>query len=174
MATRKTGSRLITVDGLRYRWRIRHRATYGQSDYGHGTLTCTVELAETPGQVLVLHTSHPHPKDWGTDCVIPFGPRDVARWIRHALSEGWQPATKGKQLTLCAKTIEVPADLPTSVTTLAESLRAGDDCGFALHDALQEAGHPDIAEHFSERQGLHHHPPGCLILRSILANLKAD
>lgn len=170
MATRKTGARLITIDGVRYRWRVRHRATYGQSDYGSGTLTCTVELAETPRQLLVLHTSHPHPKDWGTDCAIPFLPRDVVFWVRSAIAAGWAPTAKAHHFTLQAETIQVPKDIPGAVVSLAVALRSGEDCAFALHDALQEAGHPDLADHFTKQQNSQQHPRGCLILRMILAD----
>lgn len=119
-----------------------------------------MELAETPGQTLILRTSHPHPKDWGAWCAIPFLPRDVARWVRRALEAGWQPAAEGSPFTLRAQTIETPADLPETVRTLAAALRAGDDCAFALHDALLEAGHPDLAEHFAARA----HDRKCLLL----------
>lgn len=59
MATRKTGSRPIVVDGIRYRWRIRHRATFLQADYGFGTLHVAVQLDEHPTTVLVLETDRP-------------------------------------------------------------------------------------------------------------------
>jgi hypothetical protein len=59
MATRKIGSRQLVVDGIAFRWRIRHRATYGQMDYGHGTIHVTVELAERPGTLLILYTDRP-------------------------------------------------------------------------------------------------------------------
>jgi hypothetical protein len=52
VATRKTGSRRLVVDGVAYRWRIRRRATYSQADYGSGTLHVVVELAEQPGAEL--------------------------------------------------------------------------------------------------------------------------
>jgi hypothetical protein len=34
MSIPKTGSRIISVEGVKYRWRIRRKATYLQSDYG--------------------------------------------------------------------------------------------------------------------------------------------
>jgi hypothetical protein len=40
-----------------------------------------------------------------------------------------------------------PATWPTEVVRLAEAARAGADCLFALHDALLEAGYPELAEH---------------------------
>ena len=97
MATRKTGSRLLVVDHVMYRWRIRKRATYSQSDYGHGMLHVAVELAEQPGAVLVLYTDRPHPVDWGTNQVGPVCPSDVAGWVREALVAGWVPSRPGPQ-----------------------------------------------------------------------------
>ena len=37
---------------------------------------------------------------------------------------------------------------PTAVVQLAKAYPANEDCGFALHDALLEAGRPDEAEAF--------------------------
>jgi hypothetical protein len=48
---------------------------------------------------------------------------------------------------------------------LAESLYAGQDCSFALHDALLEAGHAELAEHFREETS---HPKGCWVVDLIL------
>jgi hypothetical protein len=99
MATRKTGSRRLVVDGVTYRWRIRKRATYSQADYGHGTLHVAVELAEQPAAVLVLYTDRPHPADWGTTQVVPVRPSDVAGWVREALAARWVPSQPGPQFT---------------------------------------------------------------------------
>ena len=48
----------------------------------------------------------------------------------------------------------VPASWPAIVVQLADALYHGEDCSFALHDALLEAGHPDLADHFN--QGTRH------------------
>jgi hypothetical protein len=53
-----------------------------------------------------------------------------------------------------------------TIIALAEALYAGEDCGFALHDALLEAGHADLAEHF-RRETVH--PRGCWAMDVILA-----
>jgi len=54
---------------------------------------------------------------------------------------------------------------PSTVVKLAESLYAGEDCSFALHDALLEAGHPELAEHFAKEQW---HPKGCWVVDTLL------
>ncbi len=97
MATRKTGSRRIVVDGVAYRWRIRQRETYSQTGYGCGKVHLTVELAEQPGAILMLYTDRPHPADWGTKVVVPVLPSDVAGWVREALAAGWTPAQPGSE-----------------------------------------------------------------------------
>jgi hypothetical protein len=58
-----------------------------------------------------------------------------------------------------------PPSWPSTVVQLAESLYAGEDCAFALHDALLEAGHAELAEHFREEKS---HPKGCWVVDVIL------
>jgi hypothetical protein len=48
---------------------------------------------------------------------------------------------------------------------LAESLYAGQDCAFALHDALLEAGQAELAEDFLKETW---HPKGCWAMDMIL------
>jgi len=103
MAIPKTGSRPISVDGVEYRWLIRRKATYGQSDYGVGRIHVAVEHAKAPGTTLVLFTDRPHPKDWATREVHPVTPSDVANWIRKAIELGWVPTAKGAQLRFRAR-----------------------------------------------------------------------
>lgn len=50
-----------------------------------------------------------------------------------------------------------PAHWPEPVVRLAEGVYAGEASAFALHDALLDAGHAELAEHF--REGFH--PKGC-------------
>jgi hypothetical protein len=58
-----------------------------------------------------------------------------------------------------------PRSWPSTVVQLAESLYAGQDCAFALHDALLEAGHAELAEHFHEEKS---HPKGCWVVDLVL------
>jgi hypothetical protein len=59
---------------------------------------------------------------------------------------------------------QAPDQWPSPVVKLAEALYAGEDCSFALHDALLEAGHTELAEHFREKD----HPKGCWALDTLL------
>jgi hypothetical protein len=54
--------------------------------------------------------------------------------------------------------------LPPEVVQLATTLYRGEECAFALHDALEEAGRADLAEHFRDPD----HPRGCWALDLIL------
>jgi hypothetical protein len=57
------------------------------------------------------------------------------------------------------------AHWPSTVVQLAEALYNEQDCAFALHDALLDAGHAELADHFRQEQ---RHPKGCFALDLIL------
>lgn len=58
-----------------------------------------------------------------------------------------------------------PDAWPTSVLQPAAAIYGGEDCGFALADALEESGHAEIADHFRKEK---RHPKGCWTLDAIL------
>lgn len=91
----RKGSRRITVDGTDYRWRIRGRPTYAQG-LCEFPMNFAVELAEAPGQTLVVATQHPHPSSWlSTAPPVPVTPAVVSTAIRSALAQGWTPDSRG-------------------------------------------------------------------------------
>ncbi|MFF2568954.1 hypothetical protein [Streptomyces sp. NPDC058084] len=94
MALAKKGSRLITVDGTTYRWRLRGRPTYTQG-LVHSPLTYAVERANDPGTTLVVTTDRAHPSNWLGTPSAPVLPSQVADTIRTALIEGWTPESPG-------------------------------------------------------------------------------
>ncbi len=55
---------------------------------------------------------------------------------------------------------------PSIVIPLAKALYRGEDCLFALHDALLEAGCTEMAVHFAQEK----HPKGCWVLDLILSS----
>lgn len=63
------------------------------------------------------------------------------------------------------RSYRAPDQLPSSVVQLAAALYNGQDCAFALIDALEEAGHPQLAGHFREEKD---HPKGCWVLDLLL------
>jgi hypothetical protein len=60
--------------------------------------------------------------------------------------------------------VEPPREGSTDLVSLAAALYDGEDCSFALHDALLEIGRDDLAEHFRTAR----HPKGCWALDLIL------
>src|SRR5208283_3868615 len=54
----------------------------------------------------------------------------------------------------------IPIHFPATVVELAQAIYEGADCAFALHDALLETGHPELAEHFQEPGFLHRRGAG--------------
>ncbi|MEV0192195.1 hypothetical protein AB0I39_27105 [Kitasatospora purpeofusca] len=99
MALVKKGSRRIVVDGVTYRWRVRHKPTYCQGN-GWTPLTFAVEDATTPGTALVVQAGRPHPGNWFALPTQPVLPADVAQAIRTALARGWTPLASGSPFRL--------------------------------------------------------------------------
>ncbi|MFE1213137.1 hypothetical protein ACFW5L_28880 [Streptomyces albidoflavus] len=92
MALTKKGSRLITVDGTTYRWRVRRKPTYAQG-LCWTPLTFAVEAAggEGPGTTLVVTTEQTHPGNWLLAEPGSVRPEHVADAVREALERGWDP-----------------------------------------------------------------------------------
>ncbi|MGA5296856.1 hypothetical protein ACPCKV_23545 [Streptomyces koyangensis] len=101
MALTKKGSRLITVDGTTYRWRVRHKPTYAQG-LCWTPLTYAVEAAggEGPGTTLVVTTDRTHPGNWLLVDPGSVRPEHVADAIREARERGWDPARQGSPFPL--------------------------------------------------------------------------
>lgn len=95
----RKGSRLISVDGTAFHWRIRHRLTYCQGN-GWSPLTVTVERAEEPGRVLVVSLPCARPDNWLGERTIAVRPALVAGCIRRAIEQGWNPGQPGSAFIL--------------------------------------------------------------------------
>jgi hypothetical protein len=105
MAIMKKGSRLIVVDDVTYRWRVRSKPTYCQG-LGWSPLTYAVELATNPGTTLVIKTDRPHLSNWLDLPSTPILPAEVAASIRTARSRGWAPEDTGAPFILDLPDIE--------------------------------------------------------------------
>ncbi|MEV4940622.1 hypothetical protein [Streptomyces zaomyceticus] len=99
MALVKKGSRLITVDGTTYRWRLRGRPTYDQG-LVRSPLAYAVEHAEAPGTTLVVTTDQPHLSNWYGAQGSPILPGQVTDSIRTALNDSWTPESPGSSFHL--------------------------------------------------------------------------
>ncbi|OAI53024.1 hypothetical protein AYO44_16375 [Planctomycetaceae bacterium SCGC AG-212-F19] len=58
-----------------------------------------------------------------------------------------------------------PASWPSAVVELAQALYVGHGDPLILADALEEAGHQDLAEHFRAEEW---HPKGCWVVDLLL------
>ena len=101
MALVRKGSRLITVDGVVYRWRVRKRPTYARG-IADSPLSFAVEQADQRGAVLIASMPAAHPANWVGAPALPVVPSLVAAMIRRAREQGWQPDQPGSAFTLTA------------------------------------------------------------------------
>lgn len=108
MALARKRSRLITVDGVTYRWKVRHRPTYHQGN-GWSPLTFALEHAQSPGSVLVVSLPAAHPGNWMLLPGMAIRPVTVAASVRIAIGEGWDPARKGHPFLLTLSESDLPA-----------------------------------------------------------------
>jgi hypothetical protein len=76
----------------------------------------------------------------------------VSDLFRHIIGNPFRPYT-------------APAAWPSTVIDLAQSLYDGNDNRLILADALEEAGHLELAEHFRKEEW---HPKGCWVVDMIL------
>ena len=84
MTLARKHSRIVRVDGVRYRWTVANRRD--------PEVTIVVEHAETPGRRMITGA--------GLWCVAT--PAVVRRAIRLARAEGWDPAGRGPEFRLVA------------------------------------------------------------------------
>jgi hypothetical protein len=99
MAIRKTGSRSLVVDGVAYRWRIRHRDP--EPDNRGWGWAFAVQHAETPGTTLIVRLTRRHPR-WDRT-TTPVTPSEIANCIRQAILKGWQPTMQGSPFHLVSE-----------------------------------------------------------------------
>lgn len=99
MAIPRKGSRPITVDGVAYRWMVRHKPSYSQGII-ESSLTVAVEHDDVSGSVLALRLPQAHPSNWMGAPAVAVRPAHVALGIRTALGQGWKPERPGHPFRL--------------------------------------------------------------------------
>lgn len=104
----KKGSRLITVDGATFRWRVGHTPTRNSRGRNWNPLSFTAERAEDPAGVLVVTLPCARPDNSVGERTIALRPALVAACIRQALRQGW---TRDSSLTLTITEDELIAHL---------------------------------------------------------------
>jgi len=83
---------------------------------------------------------------------IPLERRQQAELLRHLVGNPFRASAGPRHFSATAR-------------ELARALAVGQDCGFALHDALLEDGNTELAKHFRQPGP---HPEGCWALQLIL------
>lgn len=81
-------SRLITVDGVTYRWRVRYRPTYHQGN-DWSPLSFGIENAGSPCRVPVVSLPAGHPRNWILMRLMASQPTTVWACVRIAFGAGW-------------------------------------------------------------------------------------
>ncbi|SEG67419.1 hypothetical protein SAMN05444920_103870 [Nonomuraea solani] len=95
----KKDTRLITVDGTTFRWRVSHRPAYRKGD-DRAPLRFVVERAEEPGGVLQVSLPCARPDNWVGERTIVVRPVLVAGCVRRAIEQGWDAGRPGPAFTL--------------------------------------------------------------------------
>ncbi len=99
MAIPKKGSRLISVDGTSFRWRVRRKPTYCQGN-SWGPMTFAVQLVDGSGRVLLVSLPCSRPDAWWGERTMAIRPALVTATIRTALGHGWDPRQAGNAFEL--------------------------------------------------------------------------
>lgn len=89
MASPKKDSRLITVDGVVYRWRVRRRPA------GPAPIAFAVQRADRLGAVLIATLPGTEPAVWAGTRTGPVVRSIVAETIRRGRERGWRPDQPG-------------------------------------------------------------------------------
>lgn len=100
MGIPKKGSRKIFVDGIEYRWRVRHKSTYSQSDYNLSYVNASVETYDTAKCTLLITFPWARFDAYTGEGEQPITPRLIESCIKTALIRGWKPTEKGQTFTL--------------------------------------------------------------------------
>jgi len=122
-----------------------------------------VAPAWAAGAAAAATSGNPHGQDMSARAIACMGP---GVWQRaYERERTAQARLLGHIFGSPFRSLAFPAHWSSTVVRLAESLYAGEACAFALHDALLEEGHAELAEHFQQEEC---HPKGCFALDLIL------
>jgi hypothetical protein len=100
----------------------------------------------------------------------PMGGNGETAWVArgtvmHAARSGENTDLYTAELLGQVEPLSVTTAWPIAVVRLARALLQGQDCRMPLSDAIEEAGHSELAEHFRKES---QHPCTCFGLEMIL------
>ena len=103
MGVTQKGSRSIVVDGVNYRWRVRHKPTYMQEVFACPMTFAVVADGKlsTTLRVVVNASRSEACQIVATARTLSITPAIVAEAIRMALQQGWQAQQTGPSFELC-------------------------------------------------------------------------
>ncbi len=99
MTLPKKGARSISIDGVLYRWSVRHKPTYVQG-IGQSHMSVAVEREDAPQQTLRIVLPAFRCDNWLLLPGYVVKPSDIARWVPKALAAGWVPDMRGAAFDL--------------------------------------------------------------------------
>jgi hypothetical protein len=108
MAFPRKESRLIVVDGRRYRWRLsrlRRRQEWRYDPTYDGDVRFTVQLEDQGGSMLIVDVPNRLPDD-KFDGIGLIMPSIVAHCIKVTIQRGWDPMRAGKPFTFRPRKIQ--------------------------------------------------------------------
>jgi hypothetical protein len=103
MALARKGSRLLTLDSVTYRWKVRRKPSHSQG-IAQSPLSFAVELADQPAGRLVVLLPIARPDNWLNAPSGVATPGVVARYVAAAVEAGWVPARRGPVFKVDART----------------------------------------------------------------------
>jgi hypothetical protein len=109
MTTTNESIREVTIDGRSYRWWLRYEDLFPRADIDRRVVVVVNDLA-TPRGPLHLHLPPLPCDDWVKSPAYLVMPRDLARWITHAVAAGWVPKKRRRppfHLQLLERDLEV-------------------------------------------------------------------
>lgn len=109
MKTSHESIREVTIDGRTYRWWLRYDDPYPRATHDRRVIVVIDDLV-TPRGPLHLHLPALPCEDWVSQPAYVVLPRDLARWITHAVAAGWVPKKRRRppfHLALIERDLEV-------------------------------------------------------------------
>lgn len=159
---------LIGATRLHAAYELARQREWNGCGRGFGHLWAAVHEVLSPKRVMDVSVATFHIAQAAVLSVIMKGATPDTQELRDA--EGQKMDTLESELIRHIfgnpfRHYSAPPAWSATARQLAHAVYNGGNCGFALQDALLEAGQPELAEHFREEQS---HPKGCWVVDLVL------